>query len=36
MAVDEIAIWEQMGTAQPQQVVSLHDVPLSALYGRPR
>lgn len=36
MAVDEIAIWEQMGTAQPEQVVSLHDVPLSALYGRPR
>jgi hypothetical protein len=35
MAADEIALWEQLGTTAPAQVLSLDDVPLTSLYVEP-
>jgi hypothetical protein len=35
MASEEYALWEQLGTAAPTQVLSLDDVPLTSLYVQP-
>jgi hypothetical protein len=35
MTADEVALWEQLGTTAPAQVVSLDDVPLTSLYVEP-
>jgi hypothetical protein len=32
MTSDEVALWEQLGTTAPAQVVSLDDVPVASLY----
>jgi hypothetical protein len=35
MTADEVALWEQLGTTAPMQVLSLDDVPLTSLYIAP-
>jgi hypothetical protein len=35
MTADEVALWEQLGTTAPAQVLSLDDVPLTSLYVEP-
>ncbi|MCX4243729.1 hypothetical protein [Paraliomyxa miuraensis] len=35
MTTDEVALWEQLGTTVPLQVLSLDDVPLTSLYVEP-
>lgn len=35
MTTDEVALWDQLGTTAPAQVVSLDDVPLTSLYVEP-
>jgi hypothetical protein len=35
MTSDEVALWEQLGTTAPAQVLSLDDVPLTSLYVEP-
>ena len=35
MTTDEVALWEQLGTTAPAQVLSLDDVPLTSLYIEP-
>lgn len=34
MATYEFQLWERMGTGAPQQVLTLHDVPLTSQYAR--
>jgi len=36
MTTDEVALWQQLGTTAPAQVLSLDDVPLTSLYIEPR
>jgi hypothetical protein len=36
MTTDEVALWQQLGTTAPAQVLSLDDVPLTSLYVEPR
>lgn len=35
MTVDEVALWDRLGTTRPAQVLSLDDVPLTSLYVEP-
>ena len=35
MTTDEVALWQQLGTTVPVQVLSLDDVPLTSLYAEP-
>lgn len=35
MTTDEVALWQQLGTTVPAQVLSLDDVPLTSLYTEP-
>lgn len=35
MTTDEVALWQQLGTTAPAQVLSLDDVPLTSLYVEP-
>lgn len=34
MMVDEVGLWNALGTARPRLVLTLDDVPLTSLYGR--